>query len=365
MNKKDRVVLFMAMLSLAWFIVFKFFPGAILKSEAASYCGEMLRAAENMNNAIQDLRKCRSEKGLVTDTTADPNATGLIGLETSPLTTSLGDLEAKRTSANPIFAALLVHLFRQAGVERGDAVAVGASGSFPSLAIATLAAAEAVQVRLVLIGSLGASQWGANDPEFSWLDIQDCLLSSGFMKEKPAALSLGGEEDTGLDLDPGLRDSLVRRIRERGIVLIEEPGLERNVQERIHLYEKNAAGKKIKAFVNIGGNWANIGTDSEILNVKPGLTSIRRFPEAPRSGMVFEMAKLGAPVIHLLNIRGLCERYGLPWDPIPLPAPGEGGFDFAAQKKPLRFVLFLFAYLILAAVIVVTGKPDRSERMSS
>ena len=355
LNKKERPVFFLAVLSLAWFIVFKANSVALLKFRPAAYQDEMLSAAENMNLTIQDLGKCRSEKGQVFDRMADPNATGLIGLETSPLTTSLGDLEAKRTTTNPAFAALLVHLLKQAGAEKGDAVAVGASGSFPALAIAVLAAVEAIGARPVLICSLGASQWGANDPDFNWLDIQDCLVRSGLMKEKPAALSLGGEGDAGLDLDPGLRDNLVRRIHESGMVLLEETGLERNVGERIRLYEKNAAGKKIKAFINIGGNWANMGTDSEILHVEPGLTAIRRFPEASRRGLVFEMARRGVSVIHLLNIRGLCQRFGLPWDPVPLPVPGEGGFDFAAQKNPLRFVLFLFVYLVLAAAILLTG----------
>ena len=362
MMKKERSVFFLAVLSLVWFIAFKFNPGAWLKFRPAAYQDEMLRAAENMNRAIQDLGNCRSEKGLVFDGIADPNSTGLIGLETSLLTTSLGDLQAKRTTTNPAFAALLVHLLKKAGLESGDCLAVGASGSFPALAIAALAAAEAMGVRPILICSLGASQWGANDPEFNWLHIQDCLLNSGFMKEKPAALSLGGEEDMGLDFDPGLRNDLLRRIGETGIVLIEESGLERNVRERILLYESNAAGSEIKAFINIGGNWANLGTDSEILRLKPGLASVRQYPEAGRRGMVFEMAGRGIPVIHLLNIRGICERYGLSWDPLPLPAPGQGGFDFASQKNPLRFAFFLTVYLILAAAILIAEKPGRDER---
>ncbi len=36
------------------------------------------------------------------------------------------------------------------------------------------------------------------------------------------------------------------------------------------------------------------------------------------------MVARGVPVIHLLYIKGLVESHGLPWDPVPLPAPGQG-----------------------------------------
>ena len=38
------------------------------------------------------------------DPGSDPNATGLIGLENSPITTSVGRLEAKRTTTEPLMA---------------------------------------------------------------------------------------------------------------------------------------------------------------------------------------------------------------------------------------------------------------------
>ena len=36
------------------------------------------------------------------------------------------------------------------------------------------------------------------------------------------------------------------------------------------------------------------------------------------------MADMGIPVIHLLYMKGLVGRYGLPWDPKPLPEVGQG-----------------------------------------
>ena len=117
--------------------------------------------------------------GVPIDAVVDVNRTGLIGLGSSPITTSLGNLEAKRTTTNPDFAALVVMLLDQAGVRRGDAVAVGASGSFPALTVAALCAAESLGARALVIGSLGASEWGANDPRFDWLSLTRCLSRSG------------------------------------------------------------------------------------------------------------------------------------------------------------------------------------------
>ena len=45
------------------------------------------------------------------------------------------------------------------------------------------------------------------------------------------------------------------------------------------------------------------------------------------------MSARGVPVIHLLHIAGLCRRYGLPWDPRPLPDPGEGGLAALLERR--------------------------------
>ena len=58
--------------------------------------------------------------------------------------------------------------------------------------------------------------------------------------------------------------------------------------------------------------------------MSPGLAAFPRLPPAERRGVVFAMAARGVPVIHLLYIKGLCDRYRLPWDPRPLPEPGRG-----------------------------------------
>ncbi len=285
----------------------------------------MLAASRTTARAAAAVRAAREAKGAAIDATADVNRTGLIGVESSGLTTSLGDLAAKRTSVNPDFAALLVRLFREAGARRGDVAAVGASGSFPGLILATLAACRVLELEPVMISSLGASQWGANDPAFSWLDMAAAVQEAGVFDTRPVAATLGGDGDIGLDMDDDSRERLRAAVRALGVPLIEEADLAADTSRRMEAYDAAARGRRISVFVNIGGNLANLGSDPAVLRLEPGLAKTVPSAAPGRGGVIQAMASRGVPVVHLLHVGGLCRRYGLPWDPKPLPEPGEGG----------------------------------------
>ncbi len=314
---------------------------------------EMLTASRRMKEAVAAVKGCRQAAGIPIDPLADINKTGLIGLESSSITTSLGNLEAKRTTTNPNFAGLIVFLLCQAGVGRGETIAIGASSSFPGLIIATLCAAQAMNLRPLLISSLGSSQWGANHPGFHWLEVLDCLGKSDLVTIKPVALSLGGDGDEGKDMSPEGRELLVQAAGRTGLPFLSEPDLEKNVGERFGLLEAAADGAEIRAFINVGGGYANMGTDSEILKVAPGLAVFSRLPPRGQRGMIFEMAARRIPVIHLLYVKGLCDRYGLPWDPTPLPEPGKGDFYQKKEAAPLTFLLLAGAYFLAVAIVMV------------
>ncbi|MBM4372681.1 MAG: poly-gamma-glutamate system protein, partial [Deltaproteobacteria bacterium] len=119
---------------------------------------EKMRAAKYAQAAFDTIKAERLNRGHILDSASDPLSTGLIGLPMSEVTSNSGHLGAKRTSINPNFAAVVVHLLDRAGVEPGDHVAVGLSGSFPALNIAVLAALEALEVQPVIISSASASQ---------------------------------------------------------------------------------------------------------------------------------------------------------------------------------------------------------------
>jgi len=312
-----------------------------------------IKASEIMKEAMSTLSQCLTEKNQGINQEFDINGTGLIGIENSPITTTLGSLEAKRTTTNPNMGALIVHLLYAAGVREGDAVAVGASGSFPALIVGVMSAAKAMCINPIINCSLGASQWGANRPDFHFLKMLDCLSSAGVFNFRPAAVSLGGERDVGEGMPIEARELLIKDIEDSGILFIQEEDLPANVQKKMQIFEEYVGEDGIKAFINIGGNWSNIGTGSEILNLKPGLVKINKIPPVESRGLVFEMANRQIPVVHLLYIQGLIESYGLPWDPVPLPEVGKGViYRKVVQDHPL-FLLLAAVYLCVMVFLLV------------
>ncbi len=357
--RAEAAIMALGLLSLIAGIFLIAFPGlpenlAVVEDEA--------EAIRLMARAIEAVRSCRAASGPAIDQRTDLHRTGLLGIESSAITTSPGHLEAKRTTTNPLFAGGVARMLRQAGVQRGDAVAIGASGSFPGLIVATLCAARAMGVRALPILSLGASHWGANDPRWTALDIVRCLDRSGVLDVDLLALSLGGESDAGLDMDPEGREILRRKIKEDGAVFLEEGFLAAAVKERTRLFESHA-GRAMKAFVNIGGSWADMGTDSRVLELRPGFNpaSSVPLPEPGRRGVIQEMAGRGVAVIHLLYVKGLSERYGLPWDAPPPDLTAGFGVKTISGIAGRRIAAAVIALLILAGLALIA----RARRLDS
>lgn len=281
----------------------------------------MLAAASKMSEASSEVKRMRMELGVPINSTDDPNLTGLIGQELTDITTTVGNLQSKRTSTNPDFAALVVRYFHDLELERGDKVAVGASGSFPAIMLSVLSACDATGVVPVIIPSLGASEYGANIPGLTSVEIMDRLKEAGIFDYEPAAISLGGAGDTG---EGGIiadsKPILMKIAEASGHNLIVPEAPNESIQERLRVYE--AAGD-IKAFINIGGAEPNFGSTSASLEVPNGL--VRNPPRkvsSPDMGLIFEYLNKGVPVIHFLDIKGLAAKSGIPVDPMPLPQPG-------------------------------------------
>lgn len=339
---------------------------------------EMYDAAARMQEAIGVIAETHGSAGIDIDEDVDPNQTGLIGPEYTELFTTLGQLEAKRTTTNPDLAALMAYLLGRAGVGPGDTVAVGASASFPALMIATLTASEAIGAQPVAIISMGASSYGATRPDFDLLRIYQVLLAAGVVSTPPAAASLGGEDDVGADLDTDFRESLLERIRDSGVPLLHRAELRENVAMRMAIYlgedgvgavsdtalgpgvdrERPVAGR-VKAFVNIGGNAANLGASPLVLDVAPGLSESLALPPAAQRGVLYEMSARGVPVIHLLHVRGLALRHRVPWDPNPLPEPGTTPLTSEEENRGPAFWLITVGYFAALLIIVGTRRGER------
>jgi poly-gamma-glutamate system protein len=321
------------------------------------------------------VRVRRDAVGPPIDERLDPNRTGWIGPEYAGLFTTLGSLEAKRTTTSPDVAALLVHLLEGAGVRGGDTIAVGASGSFPALLAATTCAAQALGAYPVTILSLGASSYGATDPALDLLDLYRIAQESGVLRVPPAAVSPGGEHDTAADMDPTTRQALLARMRGSGVPWVIEPDLRRSVERRLDIYlglsgrSRTGAGptagalrdapqsstRALAAFVNVGGADANVGTSPTLLSLRPGLTGDVPLPPPDQRGVLHEMAARGVPVVHLLDVRTWAMRHGLPWDPIPLPEPGTTRIERGGGDSRTTVLVVAAAWLAALIVISVTA----------
>ncbi len=322
----------------------------------------MLEAAALMQQATRVTRAFCESAGIEIDKEIDPNRTCLIGPELTPLMTTLGHLDAKRTTTDPAMASLVVHLLMEADVSEGDTIAVGSSASFPAALIATLAAAEKMHVHPIVIISLGASTYGATNPEFNLLDMYTLLLREGVFETPPAAVSLGGDEDIGGGFDPDLRTELETQIETAGFRFISDSGLRRNVATRMEVYGTTSGVNRVKAFVNTGGSYANLGTSSVALQLQPGLNTDVSLPPTSQRGVLFEMAAHGVPIIHLLFIRGLALRHGLTWDPIPLSQPGEVELHADRPAKPNVVWFIGVPYLLITAILLAAHCRSASQR---
>jgi poly-gamma-glutamate system protein len=331
----------------------------ISPAEFISYSRQMIAAARFMEQAIAITGEyCKnSPQGI--DKNLDPNLTGLIGPEESPISTSLGHLEAKRTTTNPNIAALIVYLLAEAGVSQGDTIAIGSSASFPALYIATLAASKAMNVRPVVIFSLGASSYGATKIDFNLLTLHDLLQKKGVFSTPAVAVSLGGEKDIGLEFNPSIKNQLMLQIKSRGMPFIYEPNLRNNVAQRINLYDQHLSKEEYSAFINCGGSYANMGVSSLVLKVKPGLNIRMDLPDINERGVLFEMAARNIPCIHLLFIKGLVTKYDLTWDPIPLPNPGETKLRNIQSTFTNWFWFIFVIYFLGLFLLVFYGKKKR------
>ena len=326
-----------------------------------SYYDIQLDAAMRMQKCIVFLRDYVAEAGIEIEE-EDINGTGLIGPAYSELLTSLGHLESKRSTLNPNMAALMVRLLHDAGLKKGSTVAIGSSGSFPAMAIATICACNAMGLQDKTILSYGASNYGATRVELNIQRILDLLKKEGLISLNLLAVSPGSDNDYGVGTMEGIlfdntRDVVVGLGLSSGVEFIDLGNLAASIKRRMEIYGD------IDAFVSIGGPSVNIGTSMEFLDVPPGLSmSLKSIPEGDTRGLVFEYAQRGVPVINILNIRGLCADYGLPVDPMPLPGPGDGGVYYETAYNTLLTVVSLVIILaVLGAGIVLSRRIRRTK----
>jgi poly-gamma-glutamate system protein len=313
---------------------------------------EKRRAARLTQLMHETVKRYLLDRAATIDLVNDPNSTGLIGNEYTLVTTDRGVLRAKLTATNPNFGAVFVDMFMEAHLAPGDVVAAAFTGSFPSLNMAALGAMDAMRLEPIIITSVGASSFGANDPEFTWLDMEKLLVDQGLTRHRSVAASMGGGEDLGRGLSPRGRELILNAIRRSGVTLIHEETLEESVRKRVALYDEYAGPRPIRLVLNVGGGVAALGSSITGRLIPEGLTMDLGMRNFPARGALLLLAERGIPFLHMRSVVGIAERYGLPAAPIPLPEVGEGEV-FISEKLNVTVAALLCALLVILLVILV------------
>jgi poly-gamma-glutamate system protein len=283
----------------------------------------MLMAARSMQAASRVLWMEKDARGLTPSAQADPNRTGMIGQEYTPITTTIGELPAKRTATNPDFAAALVRQMASLQLARGTPVVIVVSGSFVGGDVAAIAATETLGLRPIVIASLSASMWGANEPEFNLIDMLSTLRERNVIRTRAVAAVLGGGGAIGGSMDPNGVAALRRSAARDGVPIIEARPVAALIDALLARITAAAGDTGPGAVINAGGALIGLGSCRESYEWPPGLT--RRAPTCSDGtpGLAMRLAADGLPVLHIINMRRLALEWGLPFDPTPLPIPGN------------------------------------------
>ena len=308
-----------------------------------------------MEKAMATLKESRMEQGVFIDIENDPNETGLVGSPFSLVTTDEGDLDAKLTTLDPNFAAAMVELMSRINLQENDTVALLMTGSMPGANLAVLTACKALNIHPVAITSVGASQWGANQVDFTWLDMESILFENQLIPARSIAASIGGRNDMGRLLSPAGRKIIKDNIAVHGLPLIRKSKLAENIQERMELLASIHPISDYEAFINVGGGVASLGTSFNLKLLPPGVVNRTNVTDISRpggiEGVLPKFAKANVPILHILNIKSLTEQFNMPFAPIPIPEIGVG--NLYAEEHYNLWVAAICLFVVGGSVFTV------------
>lgn len=311
---------------------------------------EKIEAAKLTAKAFEEIKLFKKSKNKKIDLNFDPAQSGLIGEFFTPVTSNLGLLRAKQSSINPNFGALVLEYLIQAGADKGDTIAVSLSGSFPALNIAVYSAAKILGLKLVIISSLTSSQWGANDAEFLWPDMERELYARGIFPYKSVAYSWGGIEDQAFGISKEGSKILQNSASKNSLPMLHSKNYSESLEERMNLYSATIPIWKYKAYINVGGGTVSVGTKKNVGEFSPGLNLKHTVIHDGKDSVMRRFANLGIPIIHLVRIEELATLNGFTIQPKKLSEPGEGKIFKRSEYDPRLVAIVLVGILVLLYV---------------
>lgn len=293
---------------------------------------EQKRAAARLTLlAMQVIKAEKQERGIRLDPDADPAGSGMIGEPLTAITSNTGYLNAKQTSVNPNFAAVIVELLGEAHIKPGSTVALGVSGSFPALNIAALAAIHEMKLKPITIASVAASEWGANHVDYTWLDMERTLIDKKLFDTRTVAASRGGIDDRGYGMSKRGRALLDEAISRAGVRNIDSRSVKNAIDQRMDIYDEAAGDRPIRAYINIGGGSASVGTHVGKKQLAPGLNLARPRNVDLVDSVMLRFLDRDIPVIHITSVVSIARTYHLAVEPKTMPRVGEGSVYTKAE----------------------------------
>jgi poly-gamma-glutamate system protein len=262
----------------------------------------------------------------------------------------------------------------KAGLKKGDDIAVSMTGSMPGANIALYAACEAMDVTPIVISSVGASQHGATDSNFTWLDMEKILYDKKIISNKSVGASLGGNNDIygekelkGIIYGGKNGAQLAKKnIIDNGFSLPMEGWKERKEKYEEHVNEL----KEYDAYVNIGGSQSSMGArGNRLLDKKAGLISSEYIIEKELNpGIALEFANQDVMLINIQNIPELIKNekgeilieYGGKKG-----ETGEGLLFYSERYSTLSTLLALLLSLGLVSIVGIKSYKEINKHMNS
>jgi poly-gamma-glutamate system protein len=289
----------------------------------------MVKAAKRMQAAERVIYQHKKLLGLVSYEN-DINRTGLVGADTSAITTTQGTLTAKRTATNPDFAAYVIRLLKSKGIEKNDSILVTLTGSLPGFDLAVVIALDLLEIPNLRISSIGSSSYGANLPDMTWLDMEDILYREGLINKRSDYVTLGGQSDLMSDIDSFSTSEMRNKCYRLGY-----PLLEAGSREAQYMLRKNLIGepKNFALLINAGGNVMMLGHRDENTEIpggwiSPASSGWQEQRTSDPVGIVFDFLDTGIPVLNLIQVHDICRESGIPHDAQPFPPIGTSPVYF-------------------------------------
>ncbi|MCB9357202.1 MAG: poly-gamma-glutamate system protein [Calditrichaeota bacterium] len=318
---------------------------------------EKLAAAELDSRAMFLLASIESRDMESLESYGDERLDALIGQQFSTITTDIGSFESKLNCLNPNFAAAALELLIGAGLEKGDLVAVALTGSNPGANLAVLSACQVLGLKVNVITSIGSTWWGANDPHFTWVDMQSVLRDKKLLDFTPIAASRGGLDDLATGLSGTGRDELDAAAARNGLKMLSATSADQAGKLWWETFKAAALGDRYAAYVNVGEGVASTGHTENGRLLSDGVH--RRLPSRnwPARGALHFASAEGIPVIHFYDMTQIAREFGLGTPRIPLTEPGIGDV-FTTERYDVRIasLALLLAVTLLFILVRIDAK---------